>query len=131
MTNPISIRCIPSIGLVACLMLAACGGGNSSNQAHTQTMTKTVTGESCNWKLENTSFAADLQAIHQSGMVPDKLSCKANRNVMRPDICHEQQYWFEIFIEVPPWQVDQAQALGYTHFEPTAEANFVDFKCLP
>jgi hypothetical protein len=131
MNNPITTRLAPISGLVACVLLAACGGGDSSNQVPTQTMIKHVSGESCVWKLEDTTLAADLQAIHQSGMVPDKLYCKADRKVNSPDECEVQQYWFDIFIDVPSSQVEKAKALGYTQFKPSADTDYVDFKCLP
>jgi hypothetical protein len=131
MTNPITVRLSTSLGLAACVLLAACGGGDSGSQVFTQTMIKPVEGEGCFKKLEDTTFAADLQAIHQSGMVPNKLYCKRNRAVQLPDACDIPLYWFDIFIEVPPSQVAEAQALGYTPFTPTADAQYVDFKCLP
>lgn len=132
MTNPITIRLATAMGLLVCLLLAACGGGDSSSQVLAQTMIKPVSAERCgDSKLENTTFAADLQAIHQSGMVPNKLYCKADRKILLPDTCDVKLYWFDIFIEVPSSQVEKAKALGYTPFAPSADTDYVDFKCLP
>jgi hypothetical protein len=131
MNRAITTHLALTCSLVACLLLPACGGGDSSSQGLNQTMTKEVTGESCVWKLEDTSLAADLQAIHQSGMVPDQLYCKRDRKSLSPSECYVQQYWFDIFIEVPSSQVEKAKALGYTPFAPSADTDYVNFNCLP
>jgi hypothetical protein len=124
----------PSVCLAALVwLLSACGGGETTSTAVTQTMTKQVEGASCGGPIlgDTTIVAADLQAIRQAGLVPEKIYCQRNLHIASGDLCGGNAYWFDIFIEVPPSQVEQAQALGYSKFTPPADADYVDFACLP